>query len=147
MPPSTQVHRSVCTPEMHVVERGGEQVSPTLGLLISHCRGGSCGQTFGSHYKHPCLILFSPVRSLKQQIPRNFGSVPWQRETQRSDGELSSLHLVHTGSSSFQRPEQRAVNPEVCGEEHSLGGLGSRPRLKGQTPCWSRHSEPQFPYL
>lgn len=95
--PSTQGSRSISAPEMHVGDRGREQVSPsTPGLLVSRCRGGSCSQTFGNHYKHPRLILFPPVRSLKQQIPRNFGCVPWQRETQRNDEESSLLSTPST---------------------------------------------------
>lgn len=96
---------------MHV-EGGGGRSPPSPGLLVSPCQGGSCSQTFGSHYKHPRLIPISSVRSLKQQIPGNFGRVPWQRETQRNGGERSPLR-------------QAAEGPLIS---ESWGAMGSQPR-------------------
>lgn len=123
----------------------GNRLPPSPGLLVPPGQGGSCSQTFGSHYKHLCLILISPVRSLKQQIPGNFGLVPWQRETQRNGRELSPLtpatHGPHFGESGTMDSQPR----RVWGRADTRGTWGSAQRWLlpgGVTPVW-----PQFPDL
>lgn len=137
------IHSLACTPEHCIPPPGspavsaplkhmwrgevGSRFSPAPGLLFSLRQGGSCSQTCGSYYKHPRLILISPVRSVKQQMPRNFGCVPWLKETQRNGRELTPFSASHT-QSSFQSRRQWVVYPEGCRKELPPEGLGSWPR-------------------